>query len=227
MSPMKMLTATRQRAPAGFTLIELLVVIAIISILASMLMPVYSRARESARKVVCSNQLHQLALAITLYNQDHDGGYPVAWTFWSSLSGLPTEPNLKTCIHIYVKNDAVWRCPSWTGRYGMNAWGGAPSGYDFIAPSANTYEVIGEPPSILNRAGSCWSEASLQSPSDYPLLFCGSHLTGSLNAHSGANDADFSAGSVVGGTNIAYADGHVKWAAFSAARWTEIYRTPR
>ena len=53
-------------------------VIAIIAILAAMLLPALSRAREQARRAVCINNLKQIGLAITMYAQDYDGGLPPA-----------------------------------------------------------------------------------------------------------------------------------------------------
>ena len=60
----------------GFTLIELLVVVAIIAILAAMLLPALSRAKLSARRIVCVDNLKQLALATAMYVHDSDGYYP-------------------------------------------------------------------------------------------------------------------------------------------------------
>jgi len=61
----------------GFTLIELLVVIAIVAILAAMLMPALEKARDAARDVQCKGRMRSFAVAITMYQNDAGGWYPV------------------------------------------------------------------------------------------------------------------------------------------------------
>src|SRR5438093_3834406 len=79
----------RLRGRAGFTLVELLVVIAIIGVLVSLLLPAVNAARESARKLQCSNNLHNLAIAVINYH-DTLGYYPNA-TFYNQ------NPNDSVC----------------------------------------------------------------------------------------------------------------------------------
>ena len=67
---------------SAFTLIELLVVIAIIAILAAILFPVFARARENARKTSCISNLKQIGTATIMYAQDYDDAVPRGFDSW-------------------------------------------------------------------------------------------------------------------------------------------------
>jgi prepilin-type N-terminal cleavage/methylation domain-containing protein/prepilin-type processing-associated H-X9-DG protein len=101
----------------GFTLIELLVVIAIIAILASILFPVFGRARENARRSSCQSNLKQIGLGILQYVQDFDEKYPMR--YYGGAAGQDAN-SWRRSIFPYVKSTQLFACPSNTNN-GMEA----------------------------------------------------------------------------------------------------------
>ncbi len=117
-----MKTITPRQSPLGnraaFTLIELLVVIAIIGVLAGLIMPVMSKAKEAGRGTVCLSNLRQLGLGLQLYVQDNNNRLPL---MRDALLGTNSIPPTNTVVlpapdvlllRYTGGNSNVWRCPS-------------------------------------------------------------------------------------------------------------------
>jgi len=192
----------------GFTLIELLVVIAIIAILAAILFPVFAQAREKARQTNCLSNMKQMGTAVAMYTDDYDETYPGAIyqgsDYGNNLGYQATHAFTQT-LYPYVKNWKLFVCPSTDA--GLKKYDGATSYFGNGAVLQ------------LNVA-----TGSLSRPSD-TMLFCeygaasSSDLRVFLRPSYGASGfteigcADsWKQDLHSGGQNIAFADGHAKYA---------------
>lgn len=129
---------------AGFTLIELLVVIAIIAVLASLLLPVLSKAKLKAKDIQCLNNLRQLGIAHELYVSDFNHEFVKSDTqnLWMSMllayqakvdklrnCPLAFSPSTRTYIsgaYTFGTGDQTWKWSpygtNYYGSYGFNGW---------------------------------------------------------------------------------------------------------
>jgi len=201
---------------AGFTLIELLVVISIIALLAAILFPIFSRARENARRASCASNLRQLGLAVAQYTQDYDEIFPNATSSppgagldggWVYFSVYPanTTPNAfdvtRGSLFPYTKSAQIYVCPSDTqgqrsrDSYGLNH---CLSYFNSVKLGLNGGRAV----------------ADFQSPSSIALF--GEEALGGSGTATSTDDAwwgdtVFMSKRHLDGANVAFLDGHVKW----------------
>jgi prepilin-type N-terminal cleavage/methylation domain-containing protein/prepilin-type processing-associated H-X9-DG protein len=106
-----------KRLKRAFTLIELLVVIAIIAILAAMLLPALSMAKQKAWTTSCNSNLHQIGLGMRMYADDNGEFYPESGgdIYWGTNDYAPPfgsgKPSWSEQIFSYVGNTNAYNCP--------------------------------------------------------------------------------------------------------------------
>ena len=210
----------------GFTLIELLVVIAIIAILAAILFPVFSRARENSRRASCQSNLKQLGLGFLQYAQDYDEQYPLPPGYvncggGSSNGNCGTLSGWASQIYSYVKSAQIYTCPSdptnptATGNialsyaYNRNIVGYAPYGqiaaFNETPKTILLHEVEGNgqaQPNLLTSNASAVSDGYTMY-SAWSDNFATGPIGGKANTTKTGVHFD--------GASYRLADGHVKW----------------
>jgi prepilin-type N-terminal cleavage/methylation domain-containing protein/prepilin-type processing-associated H-X9-DG protein len=195
----------------GFTLIELLVVIAIIAILAAILFPVFSQAREAARKATCQSNLKQIGTAVQMYTQDADEAMPN--------SGSGAGGDVVRLLQPYTKQafgQGIWKCPShpqltpisgWTSSYGYNFQYLLAPGPDYPHDGYNGFDNSGVSLAFLQRPADTLLFMDHTAPTSNVNLWSYIVRPGDTQNNDGFGRPHFRHS---GQANVLYCDGHVK-----------------
>lgn len=190
----------------GFTLIELLVVMAIISILASIMFPVFAQAREKARTTQCLSNVKQIGMATHMYAQDYDETMPLG--MYVRDSATKTVETMYDELMPYQKSSEILQCLTapkavdWTANLLALGWQ-ADRNFRYSSYVYNV-AVFGDGGNGVINKRPAMTLAGIQYTTDQPIINDG-WLCGGTSYYMPIE------GRHNGGLNVVYMDGHAKW----------------
>ena len=202
-----------QRRSPGFTLIELLTVIAVIAVLASLLLPTLSRAKEKAKRTQCLNHLHQQAIGFTMYASDANDKLPSAAPLTYKLSSSTVAPitnaeaiaallGLGMLYPDYIREPRVFYCPSLSKNEALTYDG--TYGWKLNFPTYKASIGFGINCSYVYIPST--SRADVRSTKPVSLIQMRMRaLTSDIFQFSSGEECHKS------GYNVSYSDGHAEW----------------